>query len=139
MSTLAYIIISAAVVLLKLFLEQKNKDSAPSPTQGEILTEVFPTLSDDPDSQAAPLPIEEQPQRAEVQQPAANIVQALQQKRHSSPTTHHGQKGEHTTTPPQSQQTAQEQDAKSKRMTLTKREEARRAFIYSEIFNRKYE
>ena len=135
-STLVYAIISIVILLLKFFLDQKNKDTALPPTQGEILTEIFPTLPDNPDSPITPLPIEDT-HKEKTPQSAANTIQALQQRERDPLTCRRQEKGR-VATPPQ-QQTTKEDKYETKRITLTKREEARRAFIYSEIFNRKYE
>lgn len=132
MSTFVYLLVTIGIVAVKYYLEQKSKTSA-STTPGDVLTEVFPMQSeqDDEETEAKETEIHtiEQGLKPTITHQTSKAV-SIQ----NTPTT--SVKANISKTKPTNEET---DNCTSDKLNLSKRDEARRAFIYSEIFSRKYE
>ena len=132
MSTFIYLLITIGIVAAKYYLEQKSKASAPT-TPSDVLTEIFPMLSEQEDEETeaeeaeTPVIIPDLNPATISQAPKVTVAQS------TSTTTVEENK---IVTKPNNKE---KNDGTSDKLNLSKRGEARRAFIYSEIFNRKYE
>ncbi|MBE6291591.1 MAG: hypothetical protein E7091_04130 [Bacteroidales bacterium] len=130
MSTLLYILVVVGAIYFKYVKEWKS-DGADIPSTGEdILTETFPTYQSDEETS-----IDDEPEcqtslsdgyrysHSDIVEPRTKEQTIL-----------------HEVLPDNEDLTEVHDEGSSKeRIILSTREEARRAFIYSEIFNRKYE
>ena len=96
----------------------KNKKKPVMPSSGEVLEDLFPDIEATPESVDVPSP---QPLRTETKTMKRAYRQAKPAPRTATPST----------PPPASPKPTQ-------KVRINTREEARRAFIHSEIFNRKY-
>ena len=96
----------------------KNKKKPVMPSSGEVLEDIFPDIeaAQEPTDMPSPQPI-----RPKVKTPKRTFHQTKPNPR-TAPAS---------TPPPASQKPTQ-------KVRISTREEARRAFIHSEIFNRKY-
>lgn len=132
MSTFIYLLITIGIVAAKYYLEQKSKASAPT-TPSDVLTEIFPMLSEQEDEETeaeeaeTPVIIPNLNPATISQAPKVTVTQS------TSTTTVEENKIVTKTN------NKEKNDGTSDKLNLSKRGEARRAFIYSEIFNRKYE
>ncbi len=111
----------AMIAIAKQFIGKGEKPKEASSPQ-DVLTEMFPELIEEEEEQPPVM------QKVKVQQP-----KPLRRKPYAQPMN------AVSSTP--SVKTSKEETRKPERpspVRLSNREEARRAFIYSEIFNRKY-
>lgn len=132
MSTFVYLLVTIAIVAVKYYVEQKSKTSA-STTPSDVLTEVFPMQSEQDDDEtevkeAEVLTIEQGFKPTTTPQTSKAVVTQ------NIPTT--SVKANISETKPINENT---DNCTPDKFNLSKRNVARRAFIYSEIFNRKYE
>ena len=139
MSTFVYALVCIGIVAIKFYFEQKGK-SAHSASSGEVLTEVFPMLSELKDETSNKI------DEKEIQLEDDTIVSStfddsrfisLQKNEFSVKTLPRETKVVDTIKIDEKPKSEQSSDITS--IKLSKRDEARRAFIYSEILNRKYE
>lgn len=128
MSTFLYVLLAIGLVVMKYYMEQKSK-TADSPAD-KTLTEVFPTTSyehedenDDEGDWTTPHPAPVTQEEYKLETPATM--------RRTEP--------DDQTESPMIREVNGDSTPPSEKINLSTREEARRAFIYSEIFNRKYE
>ena len=114
---LQILIFVGAMVIAVVGQNAKNKKKPTTASPQEVLEDMFPDIETDQET-----PIAEP-------QPAPQLKPVFQRKPRMA------------STPPQPPQTPVSQPTKEKekqKISLSNRKEARRAFIYSEIFNRKY-
>lgn len=97
---------------------KKDKKEASSTSPHEVLEDMFPELNQETEIPMAE-PIMQQPIRKKGKKQKKEILQTM----------------EHSSVPPKQSVTPKQTD---KKIQLSSKEEAKRAFIYSEIFNRKY-
>lgn len=112
---LQILIFVGAMVIAVVGQNTKNKKKPTTTSPQEVLEDMFPDIETDQETPIA------EPQPAPQTKPVFK------------------RKPRMASTPPQPPQTTVPQPQKEKqKISLSNREEARRAFIYSEIFNRKY-
>ena len=112
---LQILIFVGAMVIAVVGQNAKNKKKPTTTSPQEVLEDMFPDIETDQETPIA------EPQPAPQPKPVFK------------------RKPRMSSTPPQPPQTTVPQPQKEKqKISLSNREEARRAFIYSEIFNRKY-
>ena len=103
-----------AIAIVQQITKAKKETGTPSPR--EVLTDMFPTIeeTEEEEQTISPRPIKRAPRpiRKKKEKPLSAPI-ANENTRHTP-------------------------SDEKKRIALNTREEARRAFIYSEIFNRKY-
>jgi hypothetical protein len=112
------LIFVGAMVIAVVGQSAKNKKKPVMPSSGEVLEDIFPDIEATQEPMDMPSP---QPIRPEVKAPKRTSRQSKPAPRQVIPST----------PPPASPKPTQ-------KIRISTREEARRAFIHSEIFNRKY-
>ncbi len=100
-------------------LQQVKKDKKETTSPHEVLEDMFPELDQETEMPMAEPIMQQQPIRKKKKPQKKEIFQTI----------------EHPSVPPKQSATPKQTD---KKIRLSSKEEARRAFIYSEIFNRKY-
>lgn len=98
---------------------RKDKKETPNTSPHEVLEDMFPELNQETEIPMAEPITQQQPIRKKRKTPKKEMFQTK----------------EHHPVPPKQSATSKQTD---KKIRLSSKEEARRAFIYSEIFNRKY-
>ena len=114
---LQILIFVGAMIIAVVGQNAKNKKKPQTASPQEVLEDMFPDIETDQETPIA------EPQPAPQPKPVFK------------------RKPRMASTPPQPPQTPVSQPTKEKekqKISLSNRKEARRAFIYSEIFNRKY-
>ena len=132
MSTFVYLLITIGIVAVKYYVEQKSKATT-STTPSDVLTEIFPTLSEQEDVETDAKEAETPVNAPDLK--SATISQAPKVIATQSIPTASVKENKSVTKPINKEIDGDTSD----KFNLSKRNEARRAFIYSEIFNRKYE
>ncbi len=112
------IFVGAMVIAAVVGQSAKNKKKPVMPSSGEVLEDIFPDIeaTQEPMDMPSPLPL-----RPKIKAPKQAYRQAKPKPSIVPPST----------LPPASPKPTQ-------KVRISTREEARRAFIHSEIFNRKY-
>jgi len=118
MDEIIQIVIFVAAMGLSLLVQQKSKPNKKpaTPSPKELLEDMFPEI--------------EEPQETVVVRPVSAPPSTERRKTPFTPHPNLRHKSPPTTPPAPIRQ--------EKKISLSSKEEARRAFIYSEIFNRKY-
>ena len=128
MSIFAFILIYVGLAGVKYLLKQLTGNTQ-AETVGNELTEVFPTLSET-SNEKPPLHYDELEKTAILaKKPDSQAPHFAALQSNDTASIEEGKKAHEK----------EDTNRVSKRIALTTREEARRAFIYTEIFNRKYE
>lgn len=112
------LIFVVAMVIAVVGQNAKSKKKPVQPSAGEVLEDIFPDIESTQEPMDEPLP---QPLRPEVKVTKRTFRQAKPSPRMDTPS-----KPLRTSPKP------------TQKIRISTREEARRAFIHSEIFNRKY-
>lgn len=116
MDEIIQILIFAGAMIFSVIVQSAKKKKQEKPSPQEVLEEVFPELEEFPKD----MPTEEQPIQKPVSPPKRKPFKPLIKPEPIKPVM--------PSTPAK----------KQSKVRLNSKEEARRAFIYSEIFNRKY-
>ena len=103
-----------AIAIVQQITKAKKETGTPSPR--EVLTDMFPTTEETEEEEQTISP-----------RPIKCATRPIRKK-----------KEKHLSAPIANENTRHTPSDEKKRIALNTREEARRAFIYSEIFNRKY-
>ena len=123
MDEIIQILIFAGAMIFSVIIQSAKKKKQETPSPQEVLEEVFPELEESPENMET-MPGDLQPVKPIVQEP----VSPLKRKPFKP------QIKPETVKPAAPSPTT----SKKPKVRLNNREVAKRAFIYSEIFNRKY-
>jgi hypothetical protein len=139
MSTFVYALVCIGIVAVKFYFEQKGK-STHSASSGEVLTEVFPMLSELKDETTSKVDEKGIQLEDDTIVPSTFDDSRFMSLRKNDSSVKVLSKGAKVVDAIKSDERPKaEQSSDIARIKLATRDEARRAFVYSEILNRKYE
>ena len=139
MSTFIYVLVCIGIVAIKFYFEQKEKSANPT-TPSEVLTEVFPVLPKLKDEVFDNIEEDDNLSDDETIAPQKHLTPLfVDLPKSSSKASSKDVKAIETKKIGEKPETNHSSEATIKDIKLSTRTEARQAFIYSEIFKRKYE